>query len=69
MIRQASSFRWSGSNGELDDDSCTLYEETGFQGAELFMIDSMPDLKTMAAKAESIIISGTGNWTFYTLVL
>ena len=69
MIGQASSFRYAGSPTSLDGDSFTLYEAQGFIGAEFYGDASVPDLRNLASKGQSLIITGTSKWTFYTLVL
>jgi len=63
---KASSIRYAGSSSSLDQSSFTLFDGQGFMGAEFFSSSSVSDLRQLAAKGESLIITGTSQWTFYT---
>merc|ERR1712002_96820 len=63
---KASSIRYAGSSTALDQSSFTLFDGQGFMGAEFFGSSSVSDLRQLAAKGESLIVTGTSQWTFYT---
>lgn len=66
LNNMATSIRYAGSNTVLDQSSFTLYEGQGFQGLEMYSENSQTDLRNMNARAQSIILTGTSAWTFYT---
>jgi len=66
LNNKANSVRYAGSNTVLDESTFSLYEGQGFMGQELYGETSQADLRDFNAKAQSVIVTGTSGWTFYT---
>ncbi|XP_018024677.1 uncharacterized protein LOC108680375 [Hyalella azteca] len=61
-----SSLRYAGSSEGMNDDFYNMYGAINYQGLEFKGNNTSRDVGILQGDVSSVIVSGTGSWTFYT---